>query len=29
VEQALSVFEENLRRFLKGEKGNLLNLVEW
>jgi len=28
VEQALPVFEENLRRFLKGEKGNLLNLIE-
>lgn len=29
VEQALTVFEENLRRFLKGEKRNLLNLIEW
>ena len=29
VEQALTIFEENLRRFVKGEKGNLLNLVEW
>lgn len=28
VEQALPVVEENLRRFLKGEKGNLLNLIE-
>ena len=28
VEQALPIFEENLRRFLKGEKGNLLNLIE-
>jgi len=29
VEQALSIFEENLRRFLKGERRNLVNLVEW
>jgi len=29
VMQALSVFEENLRRFLKGERRNLVNLVEW
>jgi D-2-hydroxyacid dehydrogenase (NADP+) len=29
VIQALSVFEENLRRFLKGERRNLINLVEW
>lgn len=29
VEQALTIFEENLRRFLKGEKGNLLNVIEW
>jgi D-2-hydroxyacid dehydrogenase (NADP+) len=29
VEQVLSIFEENLRRFLKGEKRNLINLVEW
>ena len=29
VEQALSIFEENLRRFLKGERKNLINLVEW
>lgn len=29
VEQALTVFEENLRRFLRGEKRNLLNLIEW
>ncbi len=27
VEQALTIFEENLRRFIKGEKGNLLNVV--
>jgi len=29
VEQAVSIFEENLHRFLKGEKRNLINLVEW
>jgi phosphoglycerate dehydrogenase-like enzyme len=29
VEQAVSIFEENLRRFLKGERRNLINLVEW
>jgi D-2-hydroxyacid dehydrogenase (NADP+) len=29
VEQALSIFEENLRRFLKGERRSLINLVEW
>jgi phosphoglycerate dehydrogenase-like enzyme len=29
VEQALSIFEENLRRFLKGERRNLINVVEW
>ncbi len=28
VEQALSIFEENLRRFIKGEKQNLLNTIE-
>ncbi len=28
VEQALTIFEENLRRFIKGEKRNLLNLME-
>jgi len=28
VEQALSIFEENLRRFLKGERRNLLNFIE-
>jgi phosphoglycerate dehydrogenase-like enzyme len=28
VEQALTIFEENLRRFIKGEKQNFLNLVE-
>jgi len=29
VEQALSIFEENLRRFLKGERRNLINVMEW
>jgi D-2-hydroxyacid dehydrogenase (NADP+) len=28
VEQALFIFEENLRRFLKGEMRNMINLVE-
>jgi len=28
VEQAVTVFEENLRRFLKGEKRDLINLIE-
>jgi D-2-hydroxyacid dehydrogenase (NADP+) len=28
VEQALSIFEENLRRYLNGETHNLINLVE-
>jgi phosphoglycerate dehydrogenase-like enzyme len=28
VEQALTIVEENLRRFIRGEKGNLLNLVK-
>ena len=28
VEQDLSIFEENLRRFLKGERQNLINVVE-
>lgn len=28
VEQVLSIFEENLRRFLKGERQSLINLVE-
>jgi phosphoglycerate dehydrogenase-like enzyme len=27
VEQALTIFEENLRRFLRGERKNLINLV--
>jgi phosphoglycerate dehydrogenase-like enzyme len=29
VEQVLSIFEENLRRFLSGERRNLINLIEW
>jgi len=29
VEQVLPIFEENLRRFLQGERKNLINLVEW
>jgi len=29
VEQVLSIFEENLRRFLRGERQNLINLVQW
>jgi len=28
VEQVLSIFEENLRRFLSGERHNLINLIE-
>jgi phosphoglycerate dehydrogenase-like enzyme len=28
VDQLLSIFEENLRRFLKGERQSLINLVE-
>ena len=28
VKQVLSVFEENLRRYIKGERGNLINLVQ-
>ncbi|HUL32009.1 MAG TPA: D-2-hydroxyacid dehydrogenase [Thermodesulfobacteriota bacterium] len=28
VEQAVTIFEENLRRFVKGERRNLINLVE-
>jgi phosphoglycerate dehydrogenase-like enzyme len=27
MEQALTIFEENLRHFLRGERGNLINLV--
>lgn len=29
VEQALTIFEENLRRFLKGERENLINVIKW
>jgi len=29
VEQVVSVFEKNLRSFLRGEKSNLNNLIEW
>jgi phosphoglycerate dehydrogenase-like enzyme len=29
VEQTLPVVEENLRRFMKGERRSLVNLVEW
>jgi phosphoglycerate dehydrogenase-like enzyme len=29
VEQVLPIFEENLRRFLQGERKKLINLVEW
>jgi phosphoglycerate dehydrogenase-like enzyme len=29
VEQVVSVFEKNLRFFLRGEKRNLINLLEW
>jgi phosphoglycerate dehydrogenase-like enzyme len=28
VDQVLSIFEENLRRFLKGERRSLINFVE-
>lgn len=28
VEQAVTIFEENLKRFLKGERRNLLNFIE-
>ena len=28
VDQVLSIFEENLRRFLKGERRNLINFIE-
>jgi phosphoglycerate dehydrogenase-like enzyme len=28
VEQVLSIFEKNLRRFLQGERGHLINRVE-
>jgi phosphoglycerate dehydrogenase-like enzyme len=29
VEQVLPIIEENLRRFLQGERENLINLVKW
>jgi len=29
VDQALPVFEENLRRFLKGERRDLISVIEW
>ena len=29
VEQVLPIFEENLRRFLRGERKTLLNLIDW
>jgi phosphoglycerate dehydrogenase-like enzyme len=29
ADQVLPVFEENLRRYLKGERKNLINRVEW
>jgi len=29
VDQVLAIFEENLRRFLKGERRNLINFIEW
>ena len=29
VDQALPVFEENLRRYLRGERKSLINFVEW
>lgn len=29
IEQLLPIFEENLQRFLKGERRNLLNFIEW
>jgi len=28
VEQVLSIFEENLHRFLRGKRQNLINLIE-
>jgi phosphoglycerate dehydrogenase-like enzyme len=28
VDQVLAIFEENLRRFLKGERRNLINFIE-
>jgi len=29
VQQVVSIFEKNLRFFLRGEKENLINLIEW
>lgn len=29
LQQVLSIFEENLRRFLQGERRNLINFIEW
>jgi len=29
AEQVLPIFEENLRRFLQGERRNLINYIEW
>jgi phosphoglycerate dehydrogenase-like enzyme len=29
ADQALPIFEENLRRYLKGERTNLINFIEW
>lgn len=29
MEQVLSIFEENLRRFLRGDRKGLINLVKW
>jgi len=29
VEQVLPIIEENLRRFLQGERENLINLIDW
>jgi D-2-hydroxyacid dehydrogenase (NADP+) len=29
VEQVLPILEENLRRFLQGERENLINLIDW
>jgi len=29
VDQVLTIFEENLRRFVKGDRRNLINVVEW
>jgi D-2-hydroxyacid dehydrogenase (NADP+) len=29
VEQVLPILEENLRRFLQGERENLINPIDW